>query len=62
MTLCNNMVALMECVGHIYDPNDCRFFIDAPKASLKSVLLHNGNEMSSVPSAYTNLAKELTKF
>jgi hypothetical protein len=51
------------------DPNDVRLFIDSSKRSLKAVLLHNGNNFSSIPVAqsihlketYENLQRVLEK-
>ena len=36
----------------IYDPEEWRLFIDSNKASIKAVLLHNGNEKPSIPVAH----------
>ena len=51
---CNDPKALMMvmCSPGIYDPASWRLFIDSGKDSLKSVLLHNGNTLPSVPLAH----------
>lgn len=41
-----------------YDSNDWRLFIDSSKRSLKCVLLHNGNELASLPIAHSTKIKE----
>ena len=45
-------------MGHVSDPNDWRLFIDSSKRSLKAVLLHNGNELVSLPVAHSVRMKE----
>ena len=39
----------MEALGHEFNPDQWRLFIDSSKVSLKVVLLHNGNKFPSVP-------------
>jgi len=41
----------MEVLGHEFNPDQWRLFIDSSKVSLKVVLLHNGNKFPSVPLA-----------
>jgi len=41
-----------------HSPEQWRLFIDASKTSLKAVLLHNGNELPSIPVAYAPSTKE----
>ena len=36
-----------------YEPSDWRLFVDSSTASLKCVLLHNGNEHASIPVAHS---------
>jgi len=48
----------MEVLGHEYNPGLWRLFIDSSKASLKVVLLHNGNRFLSVPLAHAADMKE----
>ncbi|GBN88653.1 hypothetical protein AVEN_204564-1 [Araneus ventricosus] len=40
---------LMKCFDIKYDPSEWRLFRDSFKTSLKTVLLHNGNSLASVP-------------
>ena len=42
----------MEVLGHEYNPDQWRLFIDSSKVSLKVFLLHNGNKFPSVPLAH----------
>jgi len=48
----------MEVLGHEYNPDQWRLFIDSSKVSLKVVLLHNGNRFPSVPLAHAANTKE----
>lgn len=41
---CNDINGLMQKIGFQYDPVEWRLFIDSNKASIKAVLLHNGNK------------------
>ena len=41
-----------------YNPDERRLFIDSSKASLKSVLLHNGNMYGLIPIGHSLTAKE----
>jgi hypothetical protein len=43
----------MQKFGVQYNPADSRLLIDASTASLKAVVLHNGNDLPSVPIAYS---------
>ena len=54
----NDVYSVMEVLGHEYNPDPWRLFIDSPKVSLKVVLLHNGNSFPSVPLAHTANMKE----
>lgn len=58
MTFCKDIKGLMTALDRPYKASDWRLFIDASKTSLKAVLLHNGNLMSSVPVGYASLTKE----
>jgi len=49
---CNNVCSIMEVLGHEYNPDQGRLFIDSLKGSLKVVLLHNGNRFPSVSFFY----------
>jgi len=42
VVFCNGVCSVMEVLGHEYNSDQWRLFIDSPKVSLK-VLLHNGN-------------------
>jgi hypothetical protein len=55
---CTDVNALMLKLGCEYVPDQWRLFIDSSKASLKAVLLHNGNEKPSVPIAHAVGLKE----
>jgi len=49
VVFCNDVCSVMVVLGHEYNPDQWRFFIDSSKVSLKVVLLHNGNRFPSVP-------------
>ena len=49
---CNDISGLMQEIDCCYDPSKWRLFIDSSKASLKAVLLHNGNEKPLIPVAH----------
>lgn len=55
---CNDVDGLMKAIGHEYQPENWRLFIDSNKYSLKAVLLHNGNEYPSIPVAHATNMKE----
>ena len=48
----------MEVLGHEYNPDPWRLFIDSSKVSLKVVLHHNGNRFPSVLLAHAAKMKE----
>ena len=66
---CHNVTGLPQAMGCIYDPEEWRLFIDSCKASLKCVLLHNGNRYASISishsvhlkETHTNMKMVLTK-
>ncbi|UYV81646.1 hypothetical protein LAZ67_20001789 [Cordylochernes scorpioides] len=58
LVYCNNVVSLMEALGHDHDTEEWRLFIDSSKISMKAVLLHNGNKFPSVPIAHASNMKE----
>lgn len=58
VVFCNDVCSVMKTLGHEYDTNDWRLFIDSSKLSLKAVLLHNGNKFPSVPVAHAVNMKE----
>ena len=54
----NDVCSVIEVLGHEYNPDQWRLFIDSSKASLKLVLIHNGNKFPSVPLAHAAYMKE----
>lgn len=58
LVFCPNSNALMTELKMPCDPDKWRLFIDSSKTSLKVVLLANGNELPSVPVAYSVTMKE----
>ena len=49
----------MEHMGLVrYDAADWRLFLDSSKASLRCVLLHNGNEHASIPVGHSVVLRE----
>ena len=55
---CNDITELFEQLEILYDKTNWRLFIDTSKDSIKSVLVHNGNTLPSVPIAYTTTMKK----
>ena len=55
---CNDVCSVMEVLGHEFNQDQWRLFIDSSKVSLKVVLLHNGNKYPSVPLAQAVNMKE----
>lgn len=49
---------IFEILGHPYNPEEWRLFIDGSTKSLKAVLLHNGNKFASIPVIYGTDIKE----
>lgn len=58
MIVCDNVQGLMSAMGIEYHVEQWRLFIDSSKVSLKAVLLHNGNELPSIPVAHATHMKE----
>jgi len=56
---CNDVCSVMEILGHEFNPDQWRFFIDSSKVTLKLVLIHNGNPFPSVPLARATNKKEI---
>ena len=54
----NDVCSFMEVLGHEFNPDQWRLFIDSSKVSLNVVLLHNGSNFPSVPLAQTADMKE----
>ena len=55
---CNYVCSGMEVLGHEFNPDKWRLFIDSSKVSLKLVLLHIGNKFPSVPLAHAANMKD----
>lgn len=55
---CCNIDGLIWKLGVKFVPSEWRLFIDGSIKSLKFVLLHNGNRLSSVPVGYSRSLKE----
>ena len=55
---CKDISGLMLSLDQEYKADEWRLFIDSNKPSLKAVLLHNGNQKSSVPMAYSGNTTE----
>lgn len=53
LVYCSNIEGLITEMGAAYAASDWRLFIDGSKRSLKAVLLHNGNMLSSIPIAHS---------
>jgi len=49
LVFCYDVGGLMNALRIKHDPQEWRLFIDSSKLSLKAVLLHNGNQHSSIP-------------
>lgn len=58
LVFCNDVNGLMAQLGQNHVAAEWRLFIDSSKSSLKAVLLHNGNELPSLPLAYSANLKE----
>jgi hypothetical protein len=58
LVYCCDISGLITRLGAAYESNDWRLFIDSSKRSLKGVLLHNGNKLSSVPITHSMSFKE----
>ena len=59
VVFCNDVCSVMEVLGHEFNPDQWRLFIDSLKVSLKLVLIHNGNRFPSVPVAHATYMKEI---
>ena len=58
LCFCNDITELFEQLEILYDKTNWRLFIDISEDSIKSVLLHNGNTLPSVPIAYSTTMKK----
>jgi len=58
LVFCNNISGLIQSLSKYYDVNEWRLFIDSSKRSLKGVLLHNSNQLASIPIEHSVHLKE----
>ena len=58
LVACNGVDGLMQTLNINHIPLDWRLFIDSFKLSLKAVLLHNGNTLTSIPVGHSVHNKE----
>jgi len=58
LVACTDINGLMQTLNFNHNPLDWRLFIDSSKLSFKSVLLHNGNTLPSIPVAHSVQNKE----
>ena len=58
LVACTDIDGLMQTFNINHSPLDWRLFIDSSKLSLKTVLLHNGNNLPSVPVGHSVHNKE----
>ena len=49
LVYCNGIAGLIKSMGLEYDITECRHFNESFSRSLKTVLLHNENNFSSIP-------------
>ena len=61
VVFCNDICSVMEVLGHEYNPDQWRLFINSSKVNLKVVLLRNRNIFPSVPLAHAANIKETYK-
>lgn len=59
---CNDISGLMQWLAVVMIQVNEDFFIDSSKASLKAVLLNNGNEKPSIPIAHATGLNETWNF
>jgi len=55
----NYVCSVMGVLGHEYNPDQWRLFIDSSKVSLKAVLLHNEDKFPSVSLGHAANMKEI---
>jgi hypothetical protein len=58
LCFCHDVTGLFSAIGITFNPNEWRLFIDSSNRSLKAVLLHNGNQLPSLPLAHSVHLKE----
>ena len=56
---CSDDCSVIEVLGHEYNPDQWRLFIDSSNVSLNVVLLHKGNRFPSTPLAHAANMKEV---
>ena len=61
VVFCNDVCSVTEVLGHEFNPDQWRLFIDSSNGSLKVVLFHDGNtcKFPSVPLALAANVKEI---
>ena len=55
---CHDVTSLFDAIGIPFNPQGWHLFINSSSRSLKAVLLHNGNQLPSIPVAYSAQLKE----
>jgi len=55
---CTDIDGLMQTLNINCNPLDWRLFIDSSKLSLKAVLLHNNNNLLSIPFGHSGVVRE----
>ena len=58
LAACTDIDGLMQTLNINHNPLDWLLFIDSSHLSLKAVLLHNGNNLSSIPVGHSVHNKE----
>lgn len=58
LVYCKNVNGLLNEFGISHNPHEWRLFIDSSNRSLKAVLLHNGNNLASIPLAHSTILGE----
>jgi hypothetical protein len=58
LVACTDIDGLMQTLDINHNPLDWRLFIDSSKLSLTAVLLHNGNNLPSIPVGHSVHNKE----
>ena len=61
LVACTDIDGLMQTLNINHNSLDWRLFIDSSKLSLKAILLHNGNTLSSIPLGHSVHNKESYK-
>ena len=61
LVYCNNIQELMEELQLEHTSGQWRHFTDSSKVGLKAVLLHNGNELPSIPLAHAVHMTEMSE-